>query len=149
MCACVCARGWVGGWVYCGCIHVGVVCMYVRLCKYMCVSLYELILLQYHTTLEKCIYIFCTCLAIQVGFERNITAVREEDGSVEVCIRVFNLPENALLPFPFSLDLFTLPNTAGNTYMHLLINTNTLVLNPLPTNDALMRRLSCHFSFSK
>ncbi len=52
-------------------------------------------------------------LVIRVGFEQNITKALETDGSVEVCIQVFNVPDNNLLSFPFDLDLFTIPGTAG------------------------------------
>ena len=52
---------------------------------------------------------------ITVGFEQNFTSVDERDGSFELCVRIFT--DVDLLPahtnFSFSLDLTTLPGTAG------------------------------------
>ena len=54
-------------------------------------------------------------LVITVGFERNFTAVDEDIGLFELCVRIFNDP--SLLPmhtsFSFSLDLQSQPGTAG------------------------------------
>ena len=57
-----------------------------------------------------------SCLVITVGFEEIFTSVGEGNGSFELCIAI--LTDRALLPthtvFSFSLDLFSLPGTAGN-----------------------------------
>ena len=50
-----------------------------------------------------------------VGFESEFTSVNESVGSFELCVRIFT--EAVLLPtyttFSFSLDLVSVPGTAG------------------------------------
>ena len=52
---------------------------------------------------------------ILVGFERQFTSVREDSGSVELCVRIFT--EEAFLPtymqVNFVLDLVSISGTAG------------------------------------
>ena len=54
-------------------------------------------------------------LVITVGFEEIFTSVGEGNGSFELCVAI--LTDRALLPthivFSFSLDLLSLPGTAG------------------------------------
>ena len=52
-------------------------------------------------------------VVILVGFERVFTSVDEDIGSFELCIRIFT--EASLLPtnIDFSLDLVSIPDTAG------------------------------------
>ena len=55
---------------------------------------------------------------ITVGFEEIFTSIGEGSGSFELCVAI--LTDRALLPthtvFSFSLDLLSLPGTAGITY---------------------------------
>ena len=55
---------------------------------------------------------------ISVGFEEIFTSIDEGSGSFELCVAI--LTDRALLPthtvFSFSLDLLSLPGTAGITY---------------------------------
>ncbi len=54
-----------------------------------------------------------------VGFESGFSRVDEDVGSHELCVRIFT--QAALLPthtnFTFSLDLFSVPGTAGILYL--------------------------------
>ena len=60
---------------------------------------------------------------IRVGFERTINSVGEESGTTELCVSIFTkIASN--YNFSFSLDLITIPRTAGGlTIMSLCINT--------------------------
>ena len=55
---------------------------------------------------------------ITVGFEEIFTSVGEGNGSFELCVVI--LTDRALLPthtvFNFSLDLLSVPGTAGTDY---------------------------------
>lgn len=65
--------------------------------------------------LSRCWLEFIIHLLIEiiVGFEKTFTSVDEEDGSVELCVLVFN--ESFILPpdTDFNLILVSVPNTAG------------------------------------
>ena len=63
---------------------------------------------------------------ILVGFERNFTSINESLGSFELCVEIFTDP--LLLPasFDFSLNLITIPGTAGISYRSIKKGDNVL-----------------------
>ena len=67
---------------------------------------------------------FFILAVLAVGFETIFSSVDEEIGSFELCLRIFT--EAALLPtytnFSFSLDLTSVPGTAGIFLFSLKIN---------------------------
>jgi hypothetical protein len=62
---------------------------------------------------------FACYAVILVGFERNFSLVFEDDGSFELCVRIFTNPTffPSHVSVDFSLNLITLPGTAG-MYVH-------------------------------
>ena len=50
---------------------------------------------------------------ILVGFEQIFTRVDEEIGSFEICIKIFTSTSHLPVDFGFSLNLITMPGTAG------------------------------------
>ena len=84
-----------------------------------------------------------TSSGITVGFEEIFTSVGEGSGSFELCVAI--LTDRALLPthtvFSFSLDLLSLPGTAGNILLMKIFCDFTSLLqipvimmnSPLPT----------------
>ena len=70
-----------------------------------------------HTT--RFVIIIFLIIDILVGFERNFTSINESVGSFKLCVEVFTDP--LLLPasFDFSLNLITIPGTAGTSYVQV------------------------------
>ena len=51
---------------------------------------------------------------VTVGFERNFTSINESIGLFELCIRIFTEATLLNITFDFTLDLKSVPVTAGN-----------------------------------
>ena len=53
-----------------------------------------------------------------VGFERTVTGVGEEQGMVQVCLRIFSPNVDCPVAFPFELIMRTRDESAG-TLQHI------------------------------
>lgn len=59
------------------------------------------------------------CSVILVGFEKIFTSVREDSGTVELCVSI--LDEVSLTTYNFSLDLISMSGTAGGLNHNMYI----------------------------
>ena len=63
------------------------------------------------------IYIFCcvsVCAVIDIGFERTVVSVGEDDGTVQLCVIITNDVE---IDRDAQVDILTQPGTAEGTYV--------------------------------
>ena len=67
--------------------------------------------------------VFICFAVITVGFEQTFTSIDEDIGSFEICVRIFT--DSVFFPIHistnFSLNLNTIPGTAGMSHDHHVI----------------------------